>query len=327
MDGGGNAPHCSKFLGRLQGNQFSAKHSNSLGLWFAGYTCSKEADAPAVDFNRVNSLVWVLHESARSFSLAVESLELAGSSTAELAMAWNGKDVHQWHKRIAHPVAVYAMLKTAIEVEILLSQERHDNPSPVRKISSVLFCYLLQPQMNLLEEFIDIEKLGSNPTSCPLSKMPIGNIVVVHLMNLSHGLAQRKLSVAFCKETMILDKLPFNSKVRIYGLDELVKDFLSYSECGSLFIYPEFSSISVYHFFMEVVTDEIGWLDFYGAISCISYRDLRRSKLHAIQAEKEMISSKVFTPKPGEVSGFTDFCGKEEADSFQFIKGEGQGQA
>ncbi|XWS11962.1 hypothetical protein CRYUN_Cryun37aG0049900 [Craigia yunnanensis] len=99
---------------KLQRNQFSAKKSNSLGLWFAGYTSSKgicpsalssmsssshcdptdtgngalvpEADGPAVEFNRVNCLVWVLHESARSFSLVVESLELAGSS-AELAMA------------------------------------------------------------------------------------------------------------------------------------------------------------------------------------------------------------------------------------------------
>lgn len=62
-----------------------------------------EADGPGIEFNRVNCLVWVLHESSRSFSLAVESLELAGSS-AELAMAWNGKDVHQWHKRIAHRV-------------------------------------------------------------------------------------------------------------------------------------------------------------------------------------------------------------------------------
>ena len=126
-----NATHCSKFHGRKQGNHFSEKKSNSLGLWFAGYTSSKgifrsalssmsssphceptdtgngalvpEVDGPAVEFNRVNCLVWVLHESSRSFSLAVESLELAGSS-AELAMAWNGKDVHQWHKRIAHRV-------------------------------------------------------------------------------------------------------------------------------------------------------------------------------------------------------------------------------
>jgi hypothetical protein len=57
-------------------------------------------------FNRVNCLVWVLHESARSFSHAVESLELSGMGPA-LAMAWVGKDVHEWHKRIAYKVGVY----------------------------------------------------------------------------------------------------------------------------------------------------------------------------------------------------------------------------
>ncbi|XP_039004672.1 uncharacterized protein LOC120131854 [Hibiscus syriacus] len=62
-------------------------------------------------------------------------------------MAWNGKDVHQWHKCIAHRVAVYAMLKTIIEVEILLSQESHNNPSPVRKIFTT--------ETGSLEEFIE----------------------------------------------------------------------------------------------------------------------------------------------------------------------------
>ncbi|WRX26357.1 hypothetical protein QQP08_018844 [Theobroma cacao] len=442
-----SAPHCSKFRGRQQGNNFLAKKSNSLGLWFAGYTFSRvifqsalssmssspkycgptdsgdgalvpEPDPPAVEFNRVNCLVWVLHESARSFSLAVESLELAGSS-AELAMAWNGKDVHQWHRHIAHRVAVYALLKTAIEVEILLSQERHNNPSPVRKI--------LTPETDLLEEFIEtqlklrhselvqwfrvvelpriagffipllkkwsmeyagsgvagiivaisccaaVEKLGSDRTSCPLSTMSIGD-VLVELMNLSHsivsvdklhqlateagfeldflshfgakilsskksdelefwiGLALRKLSVAFCKETMIPGKLAIYSKgqadslatlglfaylgrktrlylsrMRINDLDELVKDFLSYLECGSLFIYPEFSSISVYQFFMEVVTDEIGWLDFYDTTRCISNQEKRRSKQHTIQAEKEIILSQVFTVCYDVFSGFAHF--------------------
>ncbi|XP_022720794.1 uncharacterized protein LOC111278425 [Durio zibethinus] len=244
-------------------------------------------------------------------------------------------------------VAVYAMLKTAIEVEILLSQERHNNPSPVRKI--------LTQETDLLEEFIEsqlklrhsdlvqwfrvvelpriagffipllkkwsmeyagsgvagiimaisccaaVEKLGSELTSCPLSKMSISD-VLVELMNLSHsnvsvdklhqlatlagfeihflshfganflsskksdelefwiGLAQRKLSVAFCKETMIPGKLAFNSKVqadrlatlglfaylgrktrlflsqlRINDLDELLKDFLRYyKRCTAL---------------------------------------------------------------------------------------------
>ncbi|XP_039005992.1 uncharacterized protein LOC120133454 [Hibiscus syriacus] len=340
--------------------------SNLLGLWFSGYTSTKgisrspmsavsssppcdpsdtsneallpNADSPAIEFNRVSCLVWVLHEAARSFSLAVESLELDGSS-AELAMAWNGKDVHQWHKRIAHRVAVYAMLKTVFEVEILLSQERHNNPSPVRKI--------LTAETDLLEEFIEsrlklrhpelvqwfrvvelprmtgyfipllkkwsteyagsgvagiivaisccaaVEKLCSEHISFPLSKISVDD-VIVKLMDLSHGivsvdklhqlateagfetcflshfgakvlsskksdeiefwigLAQRKLSVAFTKETMIPGKLAFNSKVqadnlatlglfaylgrktrlilsqlRINDLDELVKDFLS----------------------------------------------------------------------------------------------------
>ncbi|KHG17401.1 Mitochondrial distribution and morphology 38 [Gossypium arboreum] len=382
--------HCSNLHPRLRGSHFTAKKSNLLGLWFAGYTSSKaillgalssvsssppcdpsdtgnealllEADSPATEFNRVNCLLWVLHESARSFSLSVESLELDGTS-AELAMAWNGKDVHRWHKRIAHQVAVYAMLKTIIEVEILLSQERHNNPSPVRKI--------LTTETDSLEEFIEsqlklrhpelvewfrvvelprmaeffnpllkkwsteyagsgvagiivaisccaaVEKLCSEHISCPLSKILVGD-AIAELMDLSHGivsvdklhklateagfethflshfgakvlsgkksddlefwigLAQRKLSVAFTKETTIPGKLAFNSKVqadslatlglfaylgrqtrlflsqlRINDLDELVKDFLSYLECGILFIYPEFSSISVYQFFME----------------------------------------------------------------------------
>ncbi|KAG8494719.1 hypothetical protein CXB51_012265 [Gossypium anomalum] len=507
--------HCSNFHPRLRGSHFTAKKSNLLGLWFAGYTSSKaillgalssvssslpcdpsdtgnealllEADSPATEFNRVNCLLWVLHESARSFSLAVESLELDGTS-AELAMAWNGKDVHRWHKRIAHQVAVYAMLKTIIEVEILLSQERHNNPSPVRKI--------LTTETDSLEEFIEsqlklrhpelvewfrvvelprmaeffnpllkkwsteyagrfaqktpllstksfyftlglltpsllnnsvpmlntrifsgvagiivaisccaaVEKLCSEHISCPLSKILVGD-AIAELMDLSHGivsvdklhklateagfethflshfgakvlsgkksddlefwigLAQRKLSVAFTKETTIPGKLAFNSKVqadslatlglfaylgrrtrlllsqlRINDLDELVKDFLSYLECGILFIYPEFSSISVYQFFMEditlncrvnlnltffqplnpeltrrltlyvqVVTDEIGWLDFYDTISCTRYSEKGRSKQHTIQAEKEIILSKVFTVCYDVFSGFAHF--------------------
>ncbi|TYH70816.1 hypothetical protein ES332_D05G142700v1 [Gossypium tomentosum] len=438
--------HRSNFHPRLRGSHFTAKKSNLLGLWFAGYTSSKaillgalssvsssppcdpsdtgneallpEADSSATKFNRVNCLLWVLHESARSFSLAVESLELDGTS-AELAMAWNGKDVHQWHKRIAHQVAVYAMLKTVIEVEILLSQERHNNPSPVRKI--------LTTETDSLEEFIEsrlklrhpelvewlrvvelprmaeffnpllkkwsteyagsgvagiivaisccaaVEKWCSEHISCPLSKILVGD-AIAELMDLSHGivsvdklhklateagfethflshfgakvlsgkksddlefwigLAQRKLSVAFTKETTIPGKLAFNSKVqadslatlglfaylgrrtrlflsqlRINDLDELVKDFLSYLECGILFIYPEFSSISVYQFFMEVVTDEIGWLDFYDTISCTRYSEKGRSKQHTIQAEKEIILSKVFTVCYDVFSGFAHF--------------------
>ncbi|OMO66625.1 LETM1-like protein [Corchorus olitorius] len=399
-----------------------------------------ETHSPAVEFNRVNCLVWVLHESARSFSHAVESLEMVGSS-AELAMAWNGKDVHRWHRRIAHRVAVYALLKTAIELEILLSQERHYHPSPVRKI--------LTQEADVLEEFIEsqlklrhsellqwfkvvelpriagffipllkkwsmeyagsnlmlssvkkftdycglntrifsgvagiivavsccaaVEKLGSERTSCPLSTMSVGDIIV-ELMNLSlsivsidklhqlateagfehdflhHfgakvlrskrteelefwiGLAHRKLSIAFCKEIENASKLKcygvkadslatlglfaylgrrtrlFFSLMRIKDLDEQIWDFLSYLECGSLFICPEFSSISAYQSFMEVVTDEIGWLDFYDTPSFLRCKqEKRRQKQHTIQAEKEMILSEVFTACYDVFSGFAHF--------------------
>lgn len=60
------------------------------------------------ELNRIDSLVRVLHESARSFSLAVESLKLSGTGP-ELAMAWVGKDVHGWHKRISYLVELYRL--------------------------------------------------------------------------------------------------------------------------------------------------------------------------------------------------------------------------
>jgi len=59
-----------------------------------------------MEFSRVNCLVWVLHESARSFSVAVQTLELA-KNRPELAMAWVGVDVHAWHKSIAYQVWKY----------------------------------------------------------------------------------------------------------------------------------------------------------------------------------------------------------------------------
>lgn len=35
---------------------------------------------------------------------------------------------------MASQVAIYALLKMAIEVEVLLSHERHNNPSPVKEV-------------------------------------------------------------------------------------------------------------------------------------------------------------------------------------------------
>ncbi|XP_034910873.1 uncharacterized protein [Populus alba] len=423
------------------GVSFFSKNGISLGFVFARYTSRyislkvlssmsssastgeindvnedvvSRPDDKNMELTRINCLVWVLHESATSFSQAVESLELAGSG-AELAMAWNGKDVHIWHKRLAYQVAVYALLKTAIEVEILLSHDRR-NPSPVKEIFT--------PKINLLGEYIEnqlnmkhpelvlwfkvvelphiagffapllkqwsveyagsgvagiivaisccaaVGKLGSERICCPLFKLSLED-VLIELMDLSHsivevdklhklateagfeldflshfgakvfpcnkteelelwiGLAQQKLSLALSKEIDIrgtgkrvgADSLAtlglfaylgrktrlFLSRMGIKDLDELVLDFLSYLECGCLFVYPELASVSTYQCFMEVVSDEIGWLDFYAACSFLSNQERERSKQHTIQAEKEIILSTVFTVCYDVFSGFAHF--------------------
>ncbi|KAI5602651.1 hypothetical protein BDE02_01G169100 [Populus trichocarpa] len=436
-----DAPNFSKLNGMEHGVSFFSKNSISLGFVFARYTSRyislkvlssmsssastgeindvneavvSRPDDKNMELTRINCLVWVLHESATSFSQAVESLELAGSGP-ELAMAWNGKDVHIWHKRLAYQVAVYALLKTAIEVEILLSHDRH-NPSPVKEIFT--------PKINLLGEYIEnqlnmkhpelvqwfkvvelphiagffapslkqwsveyagsgvagiivaisccaaVGKLGSERICCPLFTLSLED-VLIELMDLSHsivevdklhklateagfeldflshfgakvfpcnkteelelwiGLAQQKLSLALSKEIDLrgtgkrarADSLAtlglfaylgrktrlFLSRMGIKDLDELVLDFLSYLECGCLFVYPELASVSTYQCFMEVVSDEIGWLDFYAACSFLSNQERERSKQHTIQAEKEIILSTVFTVCYDVFSGFAHF--------------------
>ncbi|KAF5932055.1 hypothetical protein HYC85_028226 [Camellia sinensis] len=376
------------------------------------------AHYPAMEFNRVNCLVWVLHESARSFSLAIQTLELARTGP-ELSMAWIGVDVHAWHKQIAYQVAVYALLKAAIEVELFLSHKRSNNPSAVHVILTPKTIFLgecIESQLNvrhpkLVQWFRMVEvpriaglfiplfkkwsmeyagsgvagiilaisccaavrKLGSGRVSCTLFSLSIED-ALIELMNFSHdlvsvdklhslateagfeedfllhfgkkvlpsknieevefwiGLVQKKLSTAFRRESVISGKQIFSDKVQenslatlglfaflgretrlfllrmgIKDLDEQVKDFLSYLECGSLFIYPEFSSLSEYQLFMEVVTDEIGWLDFYSSFPSIFNQERRRSKQRAIQAEKEIILNTVFTVCYDVFSGFAHF--------------------
>ncbi|KAA8541765.1 hypothetical protein F0562_022917 [Nyssa sinensis] len=446
-----NAPYTSKFNVKEHQNYGLPKNNLSLGFSFMHFTASRitsprwfpsgalssvassadsdqtnseekpsgaTADSCEVEFNRVNCLVWVLHESARSFSVAIQTLELARSSP-ELSMAWVGVDVHAWHKHIAYKVAVYALLKAAIEVESFLSHKRSNNPSPVREMLSSKINYLeesIESELNvrhpkLVQWFRTVElpriaglfiplfkkwsmeyagsgvagiilamsccaavgKLGSGRISCPLFSISIED-VFIELMNLSYslvsvdklhhlateagfeedflshfgtkvlpcknseeiefwiGLVQKKLSVALHRESVISGKHTFCDKdqenslailglfaflgretrlflseMGIKDLDEQVKDFLSYLECGSLFIYPEFSSLAEYQLFMEVVTDEIGWLDFYAAFHSKINQERRRSKQFAIQAEKEIVIYTVFTVCYDVFSGFAHY--------------------
>ncbi|XP_076925315.1 uncharacterized protein LOC143588092 [Bidens hawaiensis] len=374
-----------------------------------------------VEFNRVNSLVWMLHESARSFSLAIQTLDLAKSGP-ELSNAWIGVDVHAWHKRIAYQVAVYALLKAAIEVDLFLSQKRFN--SPVIELLSAKTLFLGEFVVNQLNDkhpklvqwlrtvelpriagsFIPlfkrwsveyagsgvagvilaiscctaVRKLGSRRISCALLTESIDDMLL-ELMDLSctivtvdklhhlaleagfenefllHfgkkvlpnkniedvefwiGLVQKKLLVAFHRESVITGKQTFSDKtaqtalatlgifaflgretrlflseMNIKDLDEQIKDFLSYLECGSLYICPKFSSLPEYQLFIEVVIDEIGWLDFYAPLRSKFHHDGRRSRQHAIQAEKEIILYTVLTVCYDVYSGYAHYTNSSQ---------------
>ncbi|KAL1551515.1 hypothetical protein AAHA92_19350 [Salvia divinorum] len=376
-----------------------------------------ESRCSQAEFNRVEYLVRVLHESARSFSLAMQSLEVAGTGPP-LAMAWNGVDVHAWHKHVAYQAAAYALLKAAVEVELFLSHNRSNN-SPVNEI--------LSPSIDLLQGRIEghldardpklvqwfrvvelpriagcfmplfkkwsaeyagsgiagtimaitccatVGKLGSGRISCSSLSSSI-NQTLIELMTmasdlvsleklhslateagfeedfLSHfgsrvlpskksediefwiGLVHRKLSAALERESVIEGRHDLSNKVEektlatlalfsylgresqlflsrhnIEDTDEQVKDFISYLECGILAIYPEFSTLSVYQLLMEVIIDEIRWLDLFAAYDSQFFQEGRRSKSHPIQAEKEMILYTVFTICYDVISGFAHY--------------------
>ncbi|KHN05346.1 hypothetical protein glysoja_036887 [Glycine soja] len=273
-----NSLNSGLLVGSLSVCYTSLKKCSSLAASTkAHFSCtddqSKEADevtnvtstSQGMKFNRVDCVVWLLHESSRSFSEAINSLGLARSGPA-LAMAWIGKDVHEWHRRIAYQVAVHALIKAAIGLEILLSHERLNEFSPVKEI--------LSPIMNQIGEHIEIRLKMKHP-----------------------------YLVQWFRET----EMPRIAGYFIPLLKKWSVEYAgSYLECGSLFVYPEFSSIRVYQCFMEVVTDEIGWLDFYGSYVQINCKE-KRSKHNARQAEKEIISSVVFTVCYDVFSGFAHF--------------------
>ncbi|KAL8118659.1 uncharacterized protein LOC141723887 isoform X2 [Apium graveolens] len=357
-----------------------------------------------IEYSRIDCLIWVIHESANSFSLAVQTLESA-RRYPELAMAWTGVDVYSWHRKISYQVAVYALFKAAIEVELFLSHKRHPTASAseilyptINSLGKCIKDLLNSRNPNLVHWFemvelpriaelfiplfkrwsldyagsgvagiilaisccIAVRKLGSRRLSGPSLYVSIENILI-KLMNSSYtlvsmgklhhlaseagfeeefllhfgkkimpakstediefwiGLVQKKLSVAFHRESVISGKQAnynkdeendlailglfaflgketrlFLSRMKIKDLDEHVEDFLNYLECGSVFINPRFSSLIAYQLFMEVITDEIGWLDFYAEYNC-KFQDKRKSKKRTIQAKQEIILYTVFT--------------------------------
>ncbi|KAK9054713.1 hypothetical protein SSX86_025792 [Deinandra increscens subsp. villosa] len=385
--------------------------SDSLGI-----TQTNESDV-----NRVNRLVWVLHQSARSFSHAIQNLEVS-RSLPELSNAWNGVDVHAWHKHTAYQVAVYGLLKAAIEVELFLSHKRCNTPVyEILSSKTLLLGQFLETQLRaknpkLLQWFRTVElpriaglfiplfknwsveyagsgvagvilaiscgtavrKLGSTRISCPEFTASVDDALVelkelsrdlVSIDKLYHlsteagfehdflsyfgkkilpskniedlefwiGLVQEKLCVAFHRESVIISNQTFMNKVeenalavlgifaylgretRLYlselnimDMDDQIKNFVSYLECGSLYMYREFNSLPKYQLFNEVVIDEIGWVDFYASLRSKFQYDGRRSRQHAIQAEKEIILYTVLTVCYDVFCGFAHYTNSSQ---------------
>uniref|UniRef100_F6HYC6 Uncharacterized protein n=1 Tax=Vitis vinifera TaxID=29760 RepID=F6HYC6_VITVI len=216
--------------------------------------------------------------------------------------------------------------------------------------------------MNLSHSLVSVDKLHQLATEAGFEQEFLYNFGTKILPSQKSedvefwiGLAQKKLAKAIRRESVFSGLQTFQDKVSsvihvqesnclatlgifaflgrktrlfllgmgIKDLDEQVKDFLSYLECGSLFIYPKFSSLSVYQLFMEVVADEIGWLDFYAAFPLGFNQERRRSKQHAIQAEKEIILHTVFTVCYDVFSGFAHFSSSTQqplnADLLAFL--------
>ncbi|KAK2642246.1 hypothetical protein Ddye_024009 [Dipteronia dyeriana] len=263
---------------------------------FVATSAMANCNATTISFI-LTSFELVLHESAGSFSLVVESLELAGSD-AVLAMAWKGKDVHEWHKHIAYGVrtrhekikqesltfmalhvAIYALLKMAIDVAVLVSHERHNNSSPVKTI--------LTHKLNAVAEYIESQLSIRNPEL----------IQWFRDVELPHCLATQGLFTYLGRMNRI-----FLTNKGIKDFDELVKNFLSYLECGSLFIYPEFSSISVYQLFMQ-----LDYLTF--MLHFLPWAIMReKGPNNMLFKRREIILSNVFGVCYDVFSGFAYFC-------------------
>ncbi|OVA08574.1 LETM1-like [Macleaya cordata] len=161
--------------------------------------------------------------------------------------------------------------------------------------------------MDLSHKLVALDKLHSLASEAGLEQEFLAHFgAKVVLNNTSQevvfwiALVQKKLVLAFHRESVLSDMQAFHNtkdlerdlatlglfaflgrKTRLFlsgmgvkDLDEQVKDFLSFLECGGVFIYPELSSLPLYQLFMEVVAEEIRWLDFYAAIPWFAH--LRR---------------------------------------------------
>ncbi|KAF9612781.1 hypothetical protein IFM89_003791 [Coptis chinensis] len=306
-----------------------------------------KADNIDVKYDHLDGLARVLHKSARSFSVAIKHRdsvrscpELAKAWVGVDVHAWHkhiayqvavytmlktiteGKYTHSdehmnefspvhdiLHTKTSSGVAVvFLAISCCIAIE-KLGAGRISCPTFTQSIPSIV-----GELMDLSHSLAPMDKLHSLASAAGhegefLSHFGAKREGVVSRMqsfrnrqDLERDLATLGLFAFLGSRTRL-----FLSDMGIKDLDEQIKDFLSYLECAIVFIYPELSSLPLYQLFMEVIDEEIGWLDLYAAVPCIGHHERRRSKQHAIQAEQEIILCAVFSVCSDVFSGFALF--------------------
>ncbi|KAL6006130.1 hypothetical protein ACLOJK_040176 [Asimina triloba] len=111
------------------------------------------------EFSQIDSLLQLLHQSAKGFSNAIQCHKLVRNGP-ELAKAWVGVDVNSWHKPIAYQAAMYALFLSAKEVGIKLCGSNEENLKPKFEVTDCFPDYAVRgtysPFLGILKAFLDM---------------------------------------------------------------------------------------------------------------------------------------------------------------------------
>ncbi|KAL1559089.1 hypothetical protein AAHA92_09472 [Salvia divinorum] len=122
--------------------------------------------------------------------------------------------------------------------------------------------------MDATNSLVTLDKLHSLATEAGFEEdflSYFGKSVASNTCTLSSEVRENSLATLALFAYLGIETRRFLSRHGIWVLDKQTRDFVSYLECGVLFIYSGFSTLSQYQLLMEVILDEIGWLNFYAA--------------------------------------------------------------
>ncbi|KAK1312125.1 hypothetical protein QJS10_CPA07g00827 [Acorus calamus] len=252
------------------------------------------------DFFWVDYLEWKLHESAKSFHTALQDHEL-GRNNSHLSKAWIAVGLPQLVTgETVGPTTRGRLQRQEIQLKKASQPKKAKVPSATKTYKQLAkekhqLTEEEQVALAIAQSKIEAEKLQSVYTK-------VDEVLIQDF--LSHfggkvlrsgsghdapfwmGLVQRKLVVGLQRE---------NVPAKLNG------------PCN-----------------VKVVTEEIGWLNFYATFPGTEHQDRKRLKQHIIQAEKEIIHSTALKICSDMFSSFTHYAKSSEPslheNSISFIK-------